>query len=240
MGNKISDHIFYPLETKRAYTEISERIKQAIFDGKLKTGDQLPSEITMSKDFQVSRQTVREALRLLEISGFVTFGRGSTGRPIIEKTILHAVSNAFLNALQMKNVTLSDLTIARIEIEKNIIHYAIRNADQKSIDALLNNCVIAKKKLAQGIFIFPENIEFHLLLAKASKNPVFVVIIKAILALAAEYISRSEFNLEASRKAYEDHLKIINAVVNRNTETAMHLIQDHIQRIGNTEYMDGR
>ncbi|WP_300458099.1 GntR family transcriptional regulator [Desulfobacula sp.] len=232
MEKKISDHIFEPVETKQAYKEVSEKIKTAIFNGTLKPEDRLPSEIALAKQFQVSRQTVREALRLLEMSGFITIRRGSAGGPIIEKTVLHAVSNALLNALQMQNVTLNDITVARIETEKSVLRYAIKNADQADINALSENISTAKRKVEQGITVFPDNVEFHILLARASKNPVFIVVVESILALGAEYISRFGLNFEASKKTLAEHEKILKAVIERNTEEAIRLIKDHLLRIG--------
>ena len=59
--------IFEPLRTKRAFEEISAEIKRLIFSDKLKPGDRLPSEIELAGQFGVSRHTIREALRGLEI-----------------------------------------------------------------------------------------------------------------------------------------------------------------------------
>jgi len=58
--------LFKPIRGKRTFEEISSEIKRLIFDGVLKPGDKLPSEIELAKMFAVGRQSVREALRLLE------------------------------------------------------------------------------------------------------------------------------------------------------------------------------
>ncbi|MDZ7700199.1 MAG: GntR family transcriptional regulator [Deltaproteobacteria bacterium] len=63
--------------------KISNSIKELILNGTLKIGDRLPSEKELAQQFQVDRQTIREALRLLELSGFVTIQRGPGGGPVI-------------------------------------------------------------------------------------------------------------------------------------------------------------
>jgi len=61
--------IFTPIKSKRAFEEVSSRIKELIFEGVLKPGDKVSSEGELAKQFNVGRQTVREALRILELSG---------------------------------------------------------------------------------------------------------------------------------------------------------------------------
>ena len=58
------DNLFTPIESKRTFEEISSKVKTLIFDGTLKPGDKLPSELELAKQFGVGRQSVREALRL--------------------------------------------------------------------------------------------------------------------------------------------------------------------------------
>ena len=89
--------IFTPIKSKRTFEEISFEIKRLIFKGILKPNDKLPSEIELARQFNVGRQTIREALRLLELSGFISIQKGSTGGPIIEDTIFNTISNSFLD-----------------------------------------------------------------------------------------------------------------------------------------------
>jgi DNA-binding transcriptional MocR family regulator len=73
------ENLFTPIESKRTFEEISSKVKTLIFDGTLKPGDRLPSELELAKQFGVGRQSVREALRLLELSGFVSIQKGYGG-----------------------------------------------------------------------------------------------------------------------------------------------------------------
>jgi DNA-binding FadR family transcriptional regulator len=65
-----ANHLFVPIKDLRTVNEISTKIKDLIFSGVLKPGDRLPSEVKLAQQLNVGRQTIREALRLLEISGF--------------------------------------------------------------------------------------------------------------------------------------------------------------------------
>ena len=71
--------IFIPVENKRTFEEVSSKIKNLIFEGVLKPGDKLPSEAELAKQFGVGRQTIREAFRILELSGLLTVQKGFGG-----------------------------------------------------------------------------------------------------------------------------------------------------------------
>ena len=96
--------LFRPIKLRRAFDEISGEIKRLIFKGILKPGDRLPSESELASHFGVGRQTIREALRLLELSGFISMQKGGAGGPLVVDTILNTISNSFLDAFQMGRI----------------------------------------------------------------------------------------------------------------------------------------
>src|SRR5260370_19079663 len=75
--------MFSPAKPRRTFEEIINQIKANIEEGRLQRGDKLPTERALASQFQVSRNTVREALRTLEISGFVTLKRGPAGGALV-------------------------------------------------------------------------------------------------------------------------------------------------------------
>jgi len=223
--------LFNRIKSKRTFEEVSAEIKKLIFEGTLKPGDRLPSEIELARQFGVGRQTIREALRLLELSGFITIQKGVMGGPIIADTILNALSNSLLDAIQMKKITIYELTIARLEIEKVVLSYAIKNADDSDIKILEENIHKAKKKIEDGIQAFDENIQFHRLLAKTSKNHVFSIMMEPIMAVVADFLSRFEQDLEHSKKVIAAHEEILNAITEKRNEKALSLLEDHLLEV---------
>lgn len=63
--------VFKPIENRKISSRIMEQIKENILRGKLRVGDKLPSERELSTQLGVSRSSVREALRSLDILGVV-------------------------------------------------------------------------------------------------------------------------------------------------------------------------
>ena len=95
----------------------------------------------------MSRQTIREALRILELSGFRTIQKGGIGGPLIKDTILNTISGLFLDAFRMEKISIEELTIARLEIEKVVLNYVLVHAEESDIRSLHDNLVRARKKV---------------------------------------------------------------------------------------------
>ena len=68
--------MFEPIHNKNNYQYIVDQIKQLILDGELIVGDRLPSERDLSEMYQVSRASVREALKALETIGLLESRHG--------------------------------------------------------------------------------------------------------------------------------------------------------------------
>jgi len=228
--------IFKPIKTQRTFEEVSSKIKELIFDGTLKSGDKLPSEIELAKRLNVGRQTVREAIRILELSGFVMVKKGFGGGTIVKDTILKKITDLIQYAFQMEKISVDEFTIARLTIEKAILNIAIDNADDQDLKALQNNIdkandLVAKKKAAIDL-----HFEFHSLLANASKNSAFVIVEGAINAIHRILRSRTPPDFKVSKIAVQDHEKILDALIKKKRERAISLIEEHILKLKNVYY----
>jgi GntR family transcriptional regulator, transcriptional repressor for pyruvate dehydrogenase complex len=224
--------LFHPIKPKRAFDEVSGQIKRLIFKGILKPGDRLPSEAELASQFGVGRQTIREALRLLELSGFISMQKGGAGGPLVVDTILNTISNSFLDAFQMGRITVDELTVARLEIEKMLLGSLVAHAKEEDIRALKKNVSQAKEKIESGGQAFEENTQFHKLLAKASKNHLFVILMESIITVVAHFRSILGVRLELSARSVVAHEGIIDALVEGNREKALSLLEVHLVEIG--------
>ncbi len=225
------NHLFSPIHSRRAFEQVSAKIKELIFQGALKPGDKLPSEAHLASQFHVGRQTIREALRLLELSGFIIIHKGGAGGPIIADTVINKISDLFLDAFRMRNITMEDLTVARLEVEKVVMKYVFENAERSDIETLRENVNAARKKIENDLLATEENLQFHRLLAKASKNHVFVITLEAILALVGDFLSHIGPNVEISRNVVRYHKAILEAVEAKDRKRALQLLEQHILEV---------
>ena len=225
--------LFRPIKLRRAFDEISGEIKRLIFKGILKPGDRLPSESELASHFGVGRQTIREALRLLELSGFISMQKGGAGGPLVVDTILNTISNSFLDAFQMGRITIDELTAARLAIEKMVLESLFAHSlDEADIEALRENVAQAKRKIGADLEAFEENTQFHKLLARFCRNHLFVILMESIITVVAHFRSTLGVNLELSARAIAAHEQIIDAVAAGNRKKALAVLEAHLTEVG--------
>lgn len=230
-SSKASQQIFTPVKNKRTFEEVSGNIKELILDGTLKVGDRLPPETQLAQQFNVGRQTIREALRLLELSGFITVQRGGGGGTIIKDTILRRISDLFIDAFRMRRVGIEAITQARLEVERIILDYALTNAGPEDVKKLRANVAQAQKQIKAGRLATEANAQFHGLLAKATGNPVFVMVLESIMAVHLDFLTRVPASLETSEKVVMAHEQILGAIENGDRQLAQSLLESHLTEV---------
>ena len=237
-------HVFTPIKSPRTFEEVSNQIKKLIFDGVFKAGDKLPPETELAQQFNVGRQSIREAMRILELSGFISIHKGGGGGAIIKDTISSTISELFLDAFQLEKITLEELTIARFEIEKIVLKYAVKNADESDIESLQENIRRSREKIENNLLAVDENIRFHKLLARASKNHLFVIVVEAVTMAIRHFMSGLEPDSESSdsEKWYNEnmmnskntlayHEGILKAVIEKKLDEATEILENHLQEV---------
>ncbi len=197
----------------------------------MKPGDRLPPESELATQFKVGRQTIREALRILELSGFIVVQQGYGGGPIVEDTILSRIGSLFFDALQFETITMEELTRARLRIEGMVLADAVEAADEGDFRALEANILEAKEKIANGTLATAKNLEFHKILAEASGNQVFVVVTGALLGVLGELLGRLPSDLVVSRNAVSFHEEILKAIKERKRQKASKLLEEHLKDV---------
>ena len=228
-----SDISFKPLKIRRAFEEISGEIKRLIFSGALKRGDRLPPEVVLAGQFGVSRPTVREALRRLELSGFIRMQKGTSGGPVVVDTILNSIGNLFLDAFQVKKVRADELTKARLSIEKVVLKEVFKTKNRVAIAGIREAVTTAQKKLEQGSLVFEDMLTFHKRLAEATENTVFVIVVEALLMtlVAHFHVSTSVGIGQTVRTALKTHEHIIDAIEQGDESRALTELEKDILQI---------
>src|SRR5919197_2600619 len=115
--------------TPPAYQQLAASIRQSIVDGELEPGHRLPSELALASQEGVSRSTVREALRVLQESGFIE--RASPRIFVVRAQDEEPAARAVIHALRRRTVTFSALHEALMLLEPELARLAaIRHDDE--------------------------------------------------------------------------------------------------------------
>jgi DNA-binding FadR family transcriptional regulator len=131
----------------------------------------------------------------------------------------------------MKKLSMDAVNVVRLELERPIIKHATKNADEEDIKSLQGNIEEARKKLDKGIHARKENLDFHKLLASATKNHVFVIIMESIMAVLAVFLSRYQLDLEVQKYIVEKHQNMLDALKDNEPSKAYNHLDDYLRVI---------
>ena len=159
----IGEGMFRPLKKKRFSDQIADLIQKKILEDSLEVGTNLPSEKAMADEFQVSRSVIREALRILEISGLVNIKKGPTGGIFVSDVYHAPIKRSLNNLITSGEVTVDHLFDARLLIEPHIAGQAALHAGEEDLEkfrALFEDSVA---HFDDPVRLKQNNLEFHLL-----------------------------------------------------------------------------
>ena len=142
---KTQKELFKPVKPRRTFEDISEQIKGLIYSRALKPEDRLPSERELAHQFNTGRMSVREALRMLEESGFVSIRQGANGGTFVKELDETGMTKSLTGLVHVGNLTLQEITEARIVIETIILETGIKNFKKAQLSALESNIKICEK-----------------------------------------------------------------------------------------------
>ena len=218
----------------RLFEQAVEQIKMLILDGHLKPGDRLPSENELSQLLNVSRSSVREALRSLESGGLIQVRSGSGAFVSEDALVLSSVNEAMQRLLRRKDLVLQLLEV-RQAIERLSVVQAAQFASNEELDELEE---IIQQQASLTSDLSPDSLErlaqldmsFHLALSKASKNDIVFEIISALVPSFRED-NRAVFYVEEGISLVEEHRQIMEALRAHDPVAAEKSMQMHIGRV---------
>jgi GntR family transcriptional repressor for pyruvate dehydrogenase complex len=226
--------LFRPLKKdKKIFEQISDQIRELIFSGVLRPDDKLPSEKELSIQFNTGRMVVREALRTLEQSGLVYVKQGSKGGAFVKDLDTTVITRSISDLIKIGNVTLLELTEARLEIEKIVLDFAARKIDNDGLDLLRKNIEESEELISKGLRASNIYLDFHLLLAKSSKNSVFELILKPVMDIVSSYLRQVEPSKEYSYRVLTYHKEIYKAIEEKNIARAKEKMENHLLDVKN-------
>ncbi|SFM15275.1 FadR/GntR family transcriptional regulator [Salibacterium qingdaonense] len=220
----------FEFERKGISERAADYIKQFILDGKYKVNEKLPGEREMAINLKVSRNTVREAYKILEAYGYITIKHG-TGIFVAseEYQISKMASFFFVSTDQLKDL----FSIRRI-LENSAVEWAVKHATEDQMNEL-TEIVNKAKKETRGENDFQKLAEldqkFHLTLAHMSGNTVLIHVMHNLIDLLQE--SRIQSMQIPSRpvKSVDEHETIVQALQERNAQKAQDNMAVHLESV---------
>ena len=208
---------------------IISRIRDAILSGQLKPGDRLASEKELVEQFGVSKATLREALRALEVMGLVELRKGAAGGVFITEVELQTTIHSMMNFLHFKSLSVYELTMIRFMLEPHIARIAADKCTEKDIERLqsfiaLENLDHATRKV--------RDISFHRYLSRMTNNAMLILIVDFIENLLDEIKQSLDVNEEFYAMVRSAHERILNCIIERDAEGASRAMIDDVVLVG--------
>jgi GntR family transcriptional repressor for pyruvate dehydrogenase complex len=224
---------FRPAVTKRASEIIYDQIRDLINRRELKPGDRLPSERSMMEMFQRSRPTIREALRMLERTGYIRTIAGSNGAIVMEPSDEN-VEQVMEDALCGDHISLNEMSEYRHVCEVATAGWAAERCTEEDLTALQKLLDQMKSLLDDHEACIGLDPQFHKLLAIAAKNQVAAMMNKTFSQLNQSFMKEKMGRMtptgrkRMSKRVYEQHQAIYNALAAHDPAAARTAMATHL------------
>jgi DNA-binding FadR family transcriptional regulator len=222
---------FKPIKQPRVSGEVAAQLKQSILLGQFKAGDKLPSERDLAEQFQVSRIAVREALRFLENTGFVSTRQGITGGSFVSDLTFEHLSNAFVDLFLAEKISVPELVYVRVLVEPEIAKLAAKNIDRKHA-RLLKEALAAEDLPIRSL---DEDLDtktsVHYILAEVCGNHFLEALERSLMALTRIIVKMVNSETALIHPAGM-HKPVVDAVLAHNTEEAALAMRKHAIEFG--------
>lgn len=196
--------LFQPKKQVRTFEEVIAQIRAVLAEGKLGPGDKLPPERDLAARLSVSRNSVREALRTLEIGGVIELRRGARGGAFILDPEGDRSIGMLGRSLKFTDVSVADITQAMRALTMMLLDASMPSMDASGIEALEANIAeaAATSDRAERSAVI---IRFYLLLAQSTGNPILVELAESLCAILQSWVQRlgsldSDHVLDARRE----------------------------------------
>ncbi|MFI7117549.1 FadR/GntR family transcriptional regulator [Amycolatopsis sp. NPDC049868] len=219
---------FEPVAPVRAYQRVVEQIEEAVFSGRIKPGDRLPSERELMVQFDVGRSTVREALRVLQAAEMIRSRPGDPRGPEVLAASPAALHRSMHRLARADHLGLSELLQFRMVLDgsAHLLAAQLRTEDHLAeLDAALE---AMREGVSKGFAEFSHaDVAFHEAIARATGNPLLVisgeVVRGVVLELIEDKLEHADDRTALMRNWLTHHEAVLGAIRDSDGERASRL-----------------
>jgi GntR family transcriptional repressor for pyruvate dehydrogenase complex len=215
----------------RPRQQVEETIKSAILDGELKSGEMLPSEAELARQFNVSRTTLREALQSLVTQNLIHKVPGARGGNFVQTVDYRSLGDVVIesvdNLLALGSIDFMEVAAVRQQLEVPSARLAAENRTDEDVEKLRETVEKQKNASVDDPEVPELDQRFHTQIADASGNRVLASFVAA-LHHATEPVDYLELSSEVGRETVRQHLAIVRAIRYQDPDAAEAAIIEHL------------
>ncbi len=228
-----------PLKTAEA---VARDVVHDIIVAGLQPGDGLPGEAAMVERYKVSRESLREGLRLLEVQGLISIRRGPGGGPVVGTVDPANLGRIATLYYHMAGATYSELFEAWVFAEATLADRAARHPDLTLRKAVMSPYLLDAPAPERAEEFVLAHAEFHAAVASLSRNRVLELSLQTMgLIVSHHVLSTYDPRILRERMTHEHH-EIAVAIIAGHSSRAYALMTDHIEAVAelNNDYMGSK
>ena len=222
-------HLIEPIKKTRVAEEIANRIRVLITDGTFERGHPLPSERVLAQRFDVSRGSVRDAFRRLEMIGLLEtrHGQGTFPRELSVTNLVAPLASVLAHSRDLQD----ELMDVRRMFEPAVARVAATRVTDAEIAELQRILRGQQRQLRAGQSAIAEDTAFHSALAHATHNRIVVHIMETLNDLLIESRKLSVRQQGRPFRSIRGHAALMTALRRRDPDGAARAMRDHIDQI---------
>lgn len=210
---------------------VARKVVHDIIVQNLPVGAMLPSENAMLEQFNVSRASLREALRILEAHGLITMKPGPGGGPVVAAVSSRDFGRMSALHYQMARATFRDLVQARMIMEPVMAARAAEFRTDEMLSALDDIRQRTEDDLADPVAFTDHCAEFHNVIAVATGNLVLSLFVRSLRDVYAERVNAVTLPIDGCRQALSEHNAITEAIRAKDSVQAEALMREHVGEV---------
>jgi DNA-binding FadR family transcriptional regulator len=218
-----------PMVVPKASDVLANGLRERILTGELSEGTALPPERELVIQTRMSRTTVREALRILELEGLVRIKAGRAGGAFVRRPGEDGMARSVALLIRGRQIRLAALLETREAIEPFCARLAAMNHTDTDLEALeAANEAITRSGSNLGAFL-KANVDWHVAVATASHNEILTGMMMALSQAIYTATENEKFiNEEVRATTIRVHRTITNAIRTGDPEAAIRRMSRHV------------
>lgn len=224
-------------QVRKAYEQVYDQLRSMILQGVLAQGQRLPTEAALAMKFEVSRGTIREALRLLTAENLVRTVRGPGGGSFVTLPTVDHISEFIQRNIallgQAEHLTLPEFLEMRMLIEVFAVRKAALQRTEEDLEKF--RATLEHENELTPDEQYSHNIDFHLHLLELCDNSLLQIMIQPVYAVIHTHVGRSmlpkEQRAQLTQTVCREHREIIEAIEAQDPDLAERAMLRHLDAI---------
>jgi GntR family transcriptional repressor for pyruvate dehydrogenase complex len=218
-----------PVRTTRTFESAIEHLTEAIEQAGLRTGDKLPNESVLAERLGISKPTLRQALRVLELSGLVEVRRGKSGGIFVVTDLVPSV--AIFTAVKLEEAAAIDVLRARRVLERAVAQEAMRVATAADLVELERTVELLERHLGERPSVMRADAMFHRALVRSCRNETIQAAMRGVGRGLAPIRDAYSGGVPYDRQTLDVHRRQIAAMRGRDEDALDEVLDDHFRML---------